>query len=285
MLKFYDIIKIQNGHPHDMIFTGIHRNTKIMFHKISNKSEKINYDPHYNLSKFEEFQKEHWNRFFSKTEYVFSFWYENNTAEFIGAYKMGEPIIEEIQDPKTLKKRTKYYFPDMKKIMYLDEYCFRLFIEWTNPSANYGRWIDQNNNKVHSMKPSKTHNIGSVPKKYYEISIPFAQLKKLFEYPLDNSGWKSYLQNRSGVYLILDKLSGTQYIGSAYGSGGFWGRWNNYADNGHGGNKSLREINSNNFVFSILWETLPLTNKNEIISVESQFKEKLGSRVFGLNNN
>ena len=35
--------------------------------------------------------------------------------------------------------------------------------------------------------------------------------------------------------------AGTSTVGSAYGAGGFFGRWVNYAD-GHGGNVAMREL-------------------------------------------
>ena len=83
----------------------------------------------------------------------------------------------------------------------------------------------------------------------------------------------------------MDKSSGEQYIGSAYGENGIWGRWQTYASDGHGGNLDLKNLDPQNFQFSILWETLKSTPIENVIRVESQFKENLGTRVHGLNNN
>ena len=42
---------------------------------------------------------------------------------------------------------------------------------------------------------------------------------------------------------LLDKLTGKQYIGSAYGHEGIWGRWTEYMNtNGTGNNKQLEEL-------------------------------------------
>ncbi|MGI2897324.1 hypothetical protein ACRTD4_24965, partial [Vibrio alginolyticus] len=70
-----------------------------------------------------------------------------------------------------------------------------------------------------------------------------------------------------------------------------YGRWNNYASTGHGGNKLLKLICESGrdmhreFRFSIL-RTLPksLTQK-EVIEYENFYKSKLGSRAYGLNEN
>lgn len=95
----------------------------------------------------------------------------------------------------------------------------------------------------------------------------------------------------SGVYLILDSETGDQYVGSAYGDEGVWGRWSQYAKNGHGGNARLRKLVKDGsdypaaFRYSLL-QVLPRTHtKNEVIRWEVLYKKKLGSRAFGLNLN
>lgn len=97
------------------------------------------------------------------------------------------------------------------------------------------------------------------------------------------------MKNVGGVYLILAEKSGDQYVGSAYGANGIWGRWSAYAKVGHGGNTKLRELMSDgldypkNFRFSVL-QILPRTMaKNEVIKRQTLYKKKLGSRATGLN--
>ena len=266
-----------------MVVGGKKQNTKLMFHKLDPKQ--IKYNPHYNLKGFEAYQNEHWNTFFSGTEFVLSFWYEGKIAEYIGAYKLGVPNIDKIQDPKTSKMRDRYIFPNMEPISILDEYKNRLFINWTNPSANYGRWLEDGKYGVHSILPSKYNSIGEIPINYYDVKLIFPKIVKLFDYPIDNIEWQRYLSSRAGVYLILDTSNGEQYIGSAYGEEGFWGRWSTYAHTGDGGNKDLKDKDPKLFQFSILWESLVSTNKKTILQVESHFKLNLGTRVHGLNNN
>lgn len=106
--------------------------------------------------------------------------------------------------------------------------------------------------------------------------------------------WISALENQKAVYLITDKGSGKQYVGSAYGENGMLlQRWSNYVYNGHGGNKLLKEIVDKlgfdyvkqNFQYSILENYNGRTEKRIILERESWWKETLGSRAFGLNGN
>jgi hypothetical protein len=70
-----------------------------------------------------------------------------------------------------------------------------------------------------------------------------------------------------------------------------WGRWAQYAQNGHGGNKRLVELLAKDadyptrFRFSLL-QILPKTfTKDEVIKREAVLKQKLGTRATRLNLN
>lgn len=60
--------------------------------------------------------------------------------------------------------------------------------------------------------------------------------------PEANRQWKVMLSNVYGIYLILDTTDGQQYVGTAYGTDGIWGRWRAYVQTKHGKNKDLIEI-------------------------------------------
>ena len=100
------------------------------------------------------------------------------------------------------------------------------------------------------------------------------------------------------LYLILDKSNGKQYVGSTYSSNtqkmlGIWNRWAEYADTGHGGNKSLEALcpegsdyHKKNFQWTIL-EVLPL-NVAPFVAIEREsfYKKKFGTaEPNGYNNN
>lgn len=126
---------------------------------------------------------------------------------------------------------------------------------------------------------------------YQNVVLSFNELKKIVDNPDANRQWKMMLSNVYGVYLILDRVTGQQYVGSAYGKDGIWGRWSYYAHSKHGDNKILMELleadlnRYKSFQYSIL-SVLPNSSmKEEVIQLESIIKEKLGSRAFGLNAN
>lgn len=51
---------------------------------------------------------------------------------------------------------------------------------------------------------------------------------------IDNSDdWCRALRSHKGVYLITDKNTGKQYVGSAYGEDGIFGRWVVYLTSGY----------------------------------------------------
>ena len=126
---------------------------------------------------------------------------------------------------------------------------------------------------------------------YLDFSLAYRQLTELVATANAHRDWVSSLSAVAGVYLILAQSSGHQYVGSAFGLDGIWGRWRQYATNGHGGNAKLRALLASDsaypdaFRFSILQVLPKSTTAPEVIRWESQYKAKLGSRVTGLNLN
>lgn len=127
---------------------------------------------------------------------------------------------------------------------------------------------------------------------YDKVRLSYKQLSIMVN--KHRSDWVAALENQKAVYLITDRSSGNLYVGSAYGDNGMLlQRWSNYVDNGHGGNKILKEIVNelgfdyikNNFQYSILENYNARVDKHIILERESWWKETLGSRVYGLNAN
>ena len=93
------------------------------------------------------------------------------------------------------------------------------------------------------------------------------------------------------MYLIVDRSTGRQYVGSACGEGGIAQRWASYVHSGHGGNKMLKDLlakdeqYARHFAFTVL-QTLPRTaTPAEVVACEQLHKLKLGSRDHGFNSN
>ncbi|HEY5137715.1 MAG TPA: GIY-YIG nuclease family protein, partial [Methylococcales bacterium] len=100
------------------------------------------------------------------------------------------------------------------------------------------------------------------------------------------SRWKQILSQWRGVYYTFDASDGKAYVGSAYGNTNLLGRWENYAATGHGNNKLLRNRKPDHFQFSMLERVSPDMDTDEVIRLESSWKERLHTRSpSGLNEN
>ncbi|MDD7677794.1 MAG: GIY-YIG nuclease family protein [Anaerovibrio sp.] len=127
---------------------------------------------------------------------------------------------------------------------------------------------------------------------YENVCLDYSMLKTIVE--RDFKGWRGALKNQKAVYLITDKSNGKLYVGSATAENGMlWQRWADYAVNGHGGNKVLRdfirregiEYIEANFQYSILEHYNGSMDDEYILERESWWKNILCSRKFGYNLN
>lgn len=123
-----------------------------------------------------------------------------------------------------------------------------------------------------------------------QVNIDYKTLKHIVSENI--ASWKSALFNVKGIYLIVDTLTGKQYVGSAYGEECLWQRWSNYAKDGHGGNVELKEIlktNGEDYKYNFKYSILEICNMNlgneYVIQRETHWKETLLTRRFGLNKN
>jgi hypothetical protein len=97
--------------------------------------------------------------------------------------------------------------------------------------------------------------------------------------------WITALSAARGVYLLTCPRTREQYVGSAYGEAGFWGRWQSYVTTGHGGNLGLKSRDPSDYQVSILEVAGSAATVDEIIAMEQLWKSKLQSRDMGLNMN
>ena len=143
--------------------------------------------------------------------------------------------------------------------------------------------------KVSAIYPKENKRIVKQFNGYENIYLSFEELKEI----IDN-GYQDYvitLKAINAIYMIIDKTTGKQYIGSSYGEDGLYGRWRSYIQTGDGGNLMLKELKEKdkehyvNYNFMIL-KTLPIKmNPKEIQNIESDYKEKYLTRKYGLNKN
>jgi len=97
----------------------------------------------------------------------------------------------------------------------LANYRGRLVIEW---GPGYRSWV-QVAKKQEKMVLELRRSTGEPP---FPGFLSFCErLSQLVAVP---SSWRTALSSVSGVYLLTSPETGRQYVGSAQGAGGFWGR-------------------------------------------------------------
>lgn len=185
--------------------------------------------------------------------------------------------------PEWTKNR---FFYNLSRIAGFEAFEHRAVIDWGRAAIV---WQQRATNKpVTEVLP--VGQLLSPFRDYLDFTLTFAELRYLDKHSSANASWIARLEAVSGIYLILDTISGEQYVGSAGGERGVWGRWKEYAKSGHGGNKLMRRLvkkpgRPEALTFSLLQVLPRSTPKSELVALEQRFKSKLGSRVTGLNAN
>lgn len=125
---------------------------------------------------------------------------------------------------------------------------------------------------------------------FEKLFVSFGELSQIFK--VGSESWKAGLSSVQGIYLVSDRNNGKLYVGAAFGSGGFWGRWAQYIEDGHGGNAGLKKViqeqgieYAENFQFSVLEFASFNVDASQIQERESHWKEILMTRQFGYNQN
>ena len=177
------------------------------------------------------------------------------------------------------------FFYELEPDRRFDDFRDRLIIRWSGR-----RWHQKHLENICVLEISESGRRLPPFADYLEFSLTYAELKDLFRNEEAHRDWRAPLSAVAGVYLVLAQTSGRQYVGSAYGPSGIWGRWRNYATSGHGGNIHLKELIRRDssypeqFRFSVL-QILPKSMAREkVLQRESLYKRKLGSRAIGLNS-
>lgn len=266
---------------------NIELKTKLVRHQSSN------YDLNrlFANDQIEFYQSVQGKNIFSNCQQIVSFIGEGGSrSKFIGVYK----VLKETESP-SLKWPEEFLYPEMppgnffyelKKDTAFQDLEGRLVIDWGLSTRSWHQWLKEK--EIIEILPKGYIRSFSG---YLDFILDFHEMCKIIEFSEAHREWHQKLESVAGIYLITDTKTGMQYVGSAYGSGGILARWKFYTQTGHGNNDRLKVLlkedknYSRNFRFTIL-RTLPksLTNK-EVIEIETLYKEKLGTRAFGLNSN
>lgn len=222
---------------------------------------------------------------FHKCKVILSFiGIEGNQAEFYGAYRVkgfrefrksdfaGVPdYLRAAHQDK--KPRIWYHLEELPEFSNLRG---RLIIQWNSTRG----WFQRKDLDVHQLLPPG--NVIPFPG-YQDAVLSWDELKKIFANPRAHRDWKTALSASAGIYRIVDHKSGKTYVGAAYGTENLWGRWENYANTGHGGNKLLKGLDPSQFQWSIIRTLSGSMSSKEVIRVEKIEMRKHGSKAIGLN--
>lgn len=154
----------------------------------------------------------------------------------------------------------------------------KLIIEWPGGGKSWSRWVQDKKYPIHAILED---SLLDPPLPHWStISLARAELAIL------SQKLRNALNHWRGIYYIFDEGTGKGYVGSASGNENLLGRWNAYADTGHGGNRLLRDLDPAGFRFSILELVSPALPTEDVIALETSWKIRLNTRVpFGLNMN
>jgi len=200
---------------------------------------------------------------------------------FVGAYEVAgkSTVPKGMRCPLSGKDSAGRDLYDLRPSHVLKSYSGRLVIDWGPPTQ---QWV----HLVHTDE-EKAKQITELWRDEFDPPFPgFIDFTgRLSELATLTPRWCDALSSVRGIYLLRCETTGEQYVGSAYGEDGFLGRWNGYATTGHGGNKRMLEREESDYIVTILEVSSSTATVDEIIRRESIWKEKLGSREFGMNAN
>lgn len=218
---------------------------------------------------------------------------EGTLARFYACYKVGgwvpdtpdraAPGLPEIE-ARNFQGSAAFF--DLQHSDLLAEYEDRLIIDWGKAAISWHQ-------KGTTEKPIVA--IQADAKKVFSgfenLILTYDELKEIIENPVVYEAWHTAFSAVYAIYLIVDRETGQQYVGSAYGENGLLGRWSCYVASQHGNNKQMKELicshpeRYHQFQFSVL-QILPKTAaEEEVLKLETLYKKKLLSIPFGMNQN
>ena len=188
------------------------------------------------------------------------------------------------------ERKREYHYYELTEEQAYKEMNGRLVVTFARPGrASYLRAEKWSDRILLSEIYVERQSIGEFPG-FKAVNLTKDQLDLIVRKSPES--WRTALSSVAGVYLISDSGTGRFYVGSAYGEGGIWHRWSEYADNGHGGNVELKKLLADeglqyatNFRYSILEISDLHDSQDNILQRESHWKDILMSRTYGLNAN
>lgn len=200
-----------------------------------------------------------------------------NETLFIGLYEvMAQAECEAgSRDPITGIDVTGLHRYEMAYDDRLDEYKERLVVDWGPGTRSWIQLASRQPKPVRALRDQQ------------EPPFPgFARFcVDVHDVPGIYPSWQERLREVKGVYVLVDKKTGQQYVGSAKGEESLWGRLSEYARTGHGGNVELKHRKEAQYQVGVLQVVDLSLPDHSIEEIESWWKRKLMTREHGLNRN
>lgn len=180
------------------------------------------------------------------------------------------PHMEGVDKAGTVDKYILTLQPELKDLF------GRLIIAWGDGERAWAQRADKQDKTVVELR-----------KEFKEPDFPgyLKFIKRLLEMNTLPQSWISVFKSSRGIYLLTCPKTKEQYVGSASGADGFWGRWQDYIKTGHGGNVKLKNRELSDYQISILEVAGSSSTVEDILKMEVLWKDKLQSREMGLNRN
>jgi hypothetical protein len=157
----------------------------------------------------------------------------------------------------------------------LDEYKERLVVDWGPGTRSWAQRASRQPKPVRALRDEQEPPFPG----FSQFCVDVHDLPGI--YP----SWQQRLREVKGIYVLVDKKTGQQYVGSAKGEDSLWGRFSDYARTGHGGNTELRHRPGAQYQIAVLQVVDMSLPDHSIEEIESWWKHKLMSREHGLNRN
>jgi hypothetical protein len=205
----------------------------------------------------------------------------NNETMFAGLYRAKYRGLLEHDTPQPhieggIAKANSSDVWDLTLDEKLNDLIGRLFINWGDGALAWVQYANRQDKPVTELRTAFREDVFPGFMNFIE---PLSRIDCL------PKSWSEALQNTRGVYLLTCPKTKEQYVGSARGNQGFWGRWQNYVQTGHADNKGLKSREPSDYQVSILEVAGSSATDDDILKMEGRWQTKLQSLEMGLNRN
>ena len=198
-------------------------------------------------------------------------------ADLFEAFSLGLATVDcpSVHRANDIDKGGDYVRFELRPVEAFTALSGRLVIDW---GRGYLAWIQRADQQEKPLLVLR--------REYQEEQFPgFADLiLSLSGIPTLPPSWMAVLRASRGIYLLTCPRTKEQYVGSATGEAGFWGRWREYYETGHGGNVRLKSREPSDYQIAVLEVAGSEQTTVDILHAEQRWMRKLQSTEMGLNS-